>query len=71
MDSTKVPYKLEVAVKTFKGDWTSEQIESGEADEAFRGNDVTFEWFEPSENGAVRVTDAARIEELERSIQTP
>ena len=68
MERITVPYKAVTQIATFQGDWTAEQIDNGEAGEP---TIETFEeWYEPTDEGFVRVTDPSRIEELEKTIRT-
>lgn len=67
MERITVPYKAETRIATFQGEWTAEQIDNGEAGEPFI--EVHSDWYEPTDEGFVVVTDPSRIEELEKTIR--
>lgn len=65
-DGIMVPYKVGIRIKTFEGDWTQEQIDSGEAiqtDEQFSET-----WYQPGPDGPTEITDPERIAELEAAV---
>jgi len=67
MDYTQVPHKVSTKIVTYEGDWTAEEIDNGLAGEP-KAIEVFDEWYEPSADGPVRVTDPTRIEELEARV---
>jgi len=63
MDTATFPYKIDFMIQTYKGDWTSEQIDAGEAPEPTVESSST--WYEKIDGVEVEITDAKRIAELE------
>lgn len=68
MENIKVPYRVDLQVATFEGEWTAEQIDSGEAGKAAR-TETQSVWYEPTENGPVEITDPERLRELNEGVE--
>lgn len=66
MEKITVPYKVETSIATFQGEWTAEQIDAGLAGEPTV--ETHEQWFEPSPDGPVIITDTTRIRELEETL---
>lgn len=66
MERASVPYKVEIQVATFEGDWTADQIDNGEAGPPKLERQV--DWYEPTADGPRKITDESRIEELEAGL---
>lgn len=66
MDTMTMPYKIAVAIATYDGDWTAEQIDAGEAGQP--AIQTREQWVEPGPDGPVIVIDPVRIAALEQQI---
>ena len=67
MDQFTVPHKVRTEVATFEGEWTAEEIDAGLAGDPVI--ESSEEWYEPSADGPVLVTDPERIRELESKLK--
>lgn len=66
MDRIGSTYKAQVRIATYQGDFTAEQIASGEAGEPTSIEDGPEQWYETAADGtSVAITDPARILDLE------
>lgn len=67
MDRLNKPYRVDTQVLTFEGEWTAEEIDAGVAGEPHESQ-ITSEWYQPTSDGPVQITDAHRIAELEQRL---